>query len=877
MRWWHILTLRLKTLVRGRRVDAELDEELRYHLNRQIDLLIASGETPERARQIAMLDMGGLEQRREECRDTRGVRFLSTARATLRDAVRALRRRPAAGLVTVITLAVGIGGGATMLAVVDVLMLRPPAGIVDPDRVVSVPASNYVVYSALREAATTLDIAAYVTPRALSLGMGAEAAEIRLGCVTPTYFDVLGTRVAIGRGFGQQDAALDTDLTLLLAHHFWQRYFSGDRDIVGRTVQIARRSYTIIGIVPPNVRGVDAEPVDGWIVLDASPAVCSFTGEDLRFSRGGSWLASVGRLRDDVTRDQAVAELEALLPTIDDGGRYERSGRPAVTLPTLRERATSQLAGDTRLSWWLLGGGLALLLTACANVAGLLAIRAIDRQREFAIRAQLGASRARVIAQVLTESVVLGAISGVSAIGIAFALDRGLRSFFPFAPDDGLLDGRFFAALGALTAVAGFVSGIAPALHAARVRAKTTGGLGTTLRGSRVRYALLVVQVAVALVLATGAGLFVESVANARTGLGYDADRVVVASVDFERAGYRRQAQIQEFFNRLVARAHDTPGVERVATARQAPLATSGSFSVRFVSTRTDVRPSGAIEDNINAVSAGYFTTVGTRILRGRDFLDSDDATAPLVMVVDEATAARKWEGEDALGRCAYIASDTRCFRVVGIVETRRHNLLTRQSSEFFMPGPQLELIDGPEAMPRHILLRLAAGSDAAVAALATALRSAAPDMPFVNVQRLDDLVDSRARTWRLGSALFMFFGTAAVGLAAIGLFATLSFVIRQRTPEIGVRLALGATHAHVTWLVARTALIVIVTGLAAGGVSAWFAARLIETSLFGVTPTDAGAFATAALTIAAVGAAASIAPCLRARRIDPIVALRTE
>lgn len=621
MRWWHILTLRLRSLLAPRRVDQELDDELRYHLQRQVETLVADGETPERARQIAMLDMGGLEQRREECRDTRGVQVLSTARATLRDAMRALRRRPAAGLVTVVTLAAGIGGGATMLAVVDVLMLRPPAGIVDPDRVVSVPsARNYVVYTALREASTTLDIAAHVAPRALSLGMGVDATEIRLACVTPTYFDVLGTRVAIGRGFGQQDAALDTDLTLLLTHHFWQRYFSGDRDIVGRTVQIARRSYTIVGVAPPNVRGVDAEPVDGWIVLDASPAVCSFTGEDLRFSKGGAWLESVGRLRDDVTRDQAIAELETLLPTIDDGPRYERSGRPAVTLPTLRERTTSRLASDTRLSWWLLGGGLALLLTACANVAGLLAIRAIDRQREFAIRAQLGASRARVVAQVLTESVVLGTISGVTALGIAFALDRGLRGFFPFAPDDGLLDGRFFVAIGAITALAGMVSGIAPALQAARVRLRAMSGLGTTLRGSRLRHALLVVQVAIALVLATGAGLFVKSVANARTGLGYDADRVVVASVDFERAGYRRQAQIQEFFNRLAARAREAPGVERVATARQAPLATSGSFSVRFVSTRADVRPSGAIEDNINAVSAGYFTTVGTRILRGRDF-----------------------------------------------------------------------------------------------------------------------------------------------------------------------------------------------------------------------------------------------------------------
>jgi putative ABC transport system permease protein len=872
MRWQHVLAQRLRSLFRPARIERELDDELRYHLDRQIEQLIEAGHTPDEARRLAMLDMGGIEQRREECRDTRGTRAWTAVHGTLRDALRALRRRPAAALVTIATLAVGIGGGTTMLAVVDVLMLRPPAGIVDPDRVVFTPARNYVVYSALRNTVTTVDLAAYVRPAALiGLGSGTEATAVKLECVTPSYFDVLGTRLVAGRTFDDRDTALDTSLTLVVAHHFWLQYFRGDPDAIGRTVHIARRAYTVIGAAPPNFRGVEAAPVDGWIVMEASPATCSSTGGDVRFS---SWLSSVARLRDGVTRGQARAEFEALLPTIDNDPRYERAGPLVATLPTLREQAATQLAGDRRLSLWLLGGGLALLLTACANVAGLLAIRAIDRQREFAIRAQLGASRARVVAQVMAESLVLGVLSGAIAVVVAATLDRTLRGFFPFAPDDGLLGGRSVLAVAALSIFAGLVSGVAPSLQVARLRTRPTAVVGGTRRHLRARHALLVVQVAAALVLATAAGLFVKSVENARTGLGYDTDHVVVASVDFERAGYRRQAQIQEFFDRLVARANDAPGVERVALSVNAPLGTSGSGVVRALASNPDGPPPKF--HSMNTVSPGYFATIGTRVVRGREFLDSDDAASAPVIIVDEELASTLWPDDDAVGECAYFFPDRRCMEVVGITERRRHSTITRPVPEYFVSTTQPELADG-HATPRALMLRLTSTSDAAVAAVATTLRSAAPDMPFVNVQRLDDLVDSRARTWRLGSTLFGLFGIAAVGLAAIGIFGTLSFAIRQRTAEIGLRLALGATQTHVVWTVTRSTVMVLTAGLVVGGVAAWFSARLLESSLFGVEPTDITAFATAALTIAAVGATASVLPCLRARRIDPIVALRTE
>ena len=864
MRWLHILAQRLRSLFRAKRIERELDDELRYDLDRQVDVLIDAGHAPDEARRLALLDMGGLEQRREECRDTRGTRAWTAARGTLRDALRALRRHPAAALVTIATLAIGIGGGATMLSVVDILMLRPPAAIVDPNRVVFVPARNYVTYSELGKTATTVDLAVYVRPAALSLGAGAEARPSRssasrrslLRCPRHTHrgrpqFEHTRDRARSCRG---QVASLRG----------------------GRTSRANRTPsggpFKSHGVRTPSLawlRRISAvltrTPSTGGSCWSPRQRPARSRGRTFDFQKVGSGSGRWAGYASGVTRNQVRAEVETLFTTVDDGPRYERAGPVRVDLPTVSERAATRLAGDRRLSLWLLGGGLALLLTACANVAGLLAIRALDRQREFAIRAQLGAGRARVMGQVMTESLVLGVVSGAMAVVVALALDRVLRGFFPFAPDSGLLGGRSLLVVAVCSIVAGLASGVAPALHVARLRTWTPTGVGGTRQHLRARHALLVVQVAAALVLATAAGLFVRSVANARANLGYDTDRVVVANIDFERAGYRRQAQIQEFFDRLIDRASDAPGVERVALSVNGPLGTSGSSVVRALASNPDGPPPEF--RSMNTVSPGYFATMGTRTLHGREFLDSDDSASAPVIIVDEELATTLWPDGDAVGQCAYFFPSRRCMEVIGVTERRRHSTITRAVPEFFVSTTQPDLADG-HATPRALILRLTSSSHAAVAAVATALRSAAPDMPFVNVQRLDDLVDARARTWRLGSTLFSLFGGAAVGLAAIGIFATLSFAIRQRTAEIGLRLALGATQTHVVWTVTRSVVVVLAAGLVVGGGAAWFGARLLEASLFGVEPTDISAFATAALTIAAVGAAASVLPCLGARRI---------
>lgn len=870
MRRLRILALRLRSLLRWRRVEQELDDELRYHVDRQVAALIASGETPEGARRLALQDMGGLEQRREECRDTRGLHLIEATGAIARDAFRSLRRRPVTVLVTIATLAIGISGSATTLAVVGSVVWRSPAGVSEPQRLVRVPAGTHVAFRKLRDASRLLDTAAHV--HALrTFGSGSSAAPIALECVTPRYFDVLGTRTYLGRAFTDADAALDTNLTIVLAHAFWRRQFHADPAALGRTLQIARRTYTVVGVAPPDFQGAGVQPVEAWIVVEASPAVCSFTGANLLHVDSGAWLSTIGRLRPGASEQEAASEAAAIL---SDEGAARRQSSPFELQP-LASSDRLQVRQDRRAAWWLFGGGAAILLIACANAGGVLAIRAIDRYRELAIRTQLGATRARIAAHASAEAFSIGLIAGVAAILLAIGLARLFDGFFAFAPDSGLLDWRFFAGLAAITVAAGFLCSIVPTLHALRAPARVGVAAGHSRGLVRLRTTLLVAQVAAAVILATVAGLFVRSVTNLRTGLGYETSHVVSAQVDFEKAGYRRQTPIRAFFERLVERAHATPGVSRVALSHNAPL-TSASISVSSLRSATVGPKSGdSLNDIVNVVSAGYFTTLGTRVLQGRDFAEADNESHEPVVIVDAGLARRLWPDGNALGSCAFQFPGGPCLRVVGVVESRRHRSLTNVNPEYFVPIAQTSA--GGELSPRAILIRVDDASDAMVASIAASLRSASTDMPYVDVRRLDDVVDREARSWRLGATMFSTFGVAAALLSAIGLFTALSFAIRQRSREIGVRLALGAPFAHVTWVVTRYALVVVSIGLVAGGAGVLASGRVIQASLFGVAPTDARVYLTAALAILLAAAAACILPCVRARRIDPIVVLRTE
>jgi predicted permease len=862
--------MRLAGLVdRGRR-DRELAAEIDSHLQLHIDDHVRAGMAPDEARRRALLAFGGVEAMKEEYRDRRGLPIADAAWQHLRQAVRQFRREPGFTLTAMLTLAVGVGVNTAMVGLVDALMFRPPDHIVSPDRLVSVEhVANYVEFSALRDRARTLDVAALTRPTPLSLGLGAGASEVRTECVTPGYFPLLGVAPAFGRAFTAADDRRGSPPTVLLSDGLWQRQFAGNPAAIGSTVLLAGRSYGVIGVAPRGFAGVHMNRVDAWILIAISPEACSFTGTNLLAESGAAWLDTIGRIRDGAT----LAEAEAEVASVDPEARRVGAARAHQELEPLYASRTT-LSRQNRLALWLAGGAAIVLLVACANVAGLLSIRAIDRRREVAVRLQLGATRGHIVRQVLTEHLLLAAASAVVALGMAAWIGVLVEPFFPAVTAETMLNARLFAMLGVCALVAGLLSGVVPAIQTSRADATrlSRSGHAATREHSAFRSSLLVAQVALALALMVGAGLFVRSVANLRKDLGFDLDHVVVATVNLQKAGIEKPADVRSAFDLLLARVQEVPDVERASLTSGSILDTGGAMTVTAFSPDAISNPlSGA---TVTQVSTDYFSTLGTRILRGRAFTDADNASAAPVMIVSESLARESWPGEEAVGKCEKLGRERTCTLVVGVSESRRLDSMTETSRELFVPMAQSR--DMSE-VPQMLLVRPRTSPRRALASIAAAVRGASPTLPFVDVRPLSDLANDQTQSWRLGAAMFGLFGAAAVALAAIGIYASLAFSIRRRTTEIGIRMALGAMPGDIVRTVMRRGLALVGVGWAIGAIAAFWTSRSLDALLFGVGPYDAATFAAASAVVILAGLAGCLVPAARAVRVDPVIALRHE
>lgn len=512
-----------------------------------------------------------------------------------------------------------------------------------------------------------------------------------------------------------------------------------------------------------------------------------------------------------------------------------------------------------------------MLVITCANVASLLSVRAVARRREIAVRIQLGASRARVFAHLLAENLLLAASSLLAAWGIANLITSALSRLFPPLARDTWPDPRSLAMLAAFTLGAGVAAGAVPAVQAARAHGSGLWRVGRDLGHRHARWlsALIVSQMALALVLVVTASLFTQSLLRARSDLGYDVDRVILASLDRQQAGIRQGPEIRQAFDDILARVRVLPGVERASITARAPDVAGRIITV--MAQPADAPP-GSLTQMAHHVSPDYFSTLGTRILDGRSFTAEDRLGAPQVMIVDADLARQLWPGEAVVGRCKSLSPRAPCITVVGISEPRRFGSLTRRDGEVFMPLPQR-----PSSMPQAVLVRTNGDVDDTIPAVAAAIRSVVPSLAFVDVRPLADLVDESARSWRLGATLFGLFGALAVALAAAGLYASLSLAVRQRTSEIGVRMALGADPSSVAKLVLGQGVKLVALGWLIGAAATIAAGDWIRSLLFGVEPGDLTTFALASLVIALAALAGSALPALRAARVDPVVALRAD
>lgn len=806
--------------------------------------------------------------------------------ADLRFSLRSLLHAPKVLVSAVLCLAGGIGVTSVMLGTLDLLLLRPPAHIEEPTSVrrlffvfpaLSLPQSSvpYPTYSDLGATGVFAELAAVARLEG-SVGRGTEAQRARLAFVTPSFFSLLKVNPARGRLFVPAEGHPErAELVALVSWEFWQGRLAGTADILGKLLPIGDNSYTVIGVLPPRFTGVDLLPIDVWLPISAAGPL--WIGAGLSTNRDHSWLEIIARLRPESTIQRAESEATAVYRrALTDLGREAADTR--VLLLSLQPGRTPGGASQSRLAAWLAASSSAVLLIACANVAGLLIVRSLDRRRELGARLALGASRAQLARLLLAESLVLALLSGLGGWIAAWFGGSLLRAFLlPAIPPPNPADLRMVTLVSSLSVFAGFVTGLAPAFWGSRsdVGDALAGGSRELGPGrNRFRGAVLLAQVIVSFLLLVGAGLFLRSLNKLYSlRLGFDRERTFVATANLMGAGYSPQ-QIDAFFRDALARARGLPGVAGAGVAIGIPVRSSFGSSV-VVSGRGnafDLAPGGVY---FNAVTADFFATLGTRLLRGRALRERDDRGTDRVAVINQTMARLLWPGQNPIDECFYVPDDKApCTTVIGVVEdTLRGQLREPPTMQFYVP-----LSQAPEwASSRALFFRASGNAGRVAGAVRRELQSLDRDLPYVDIRRLGEVLDPQTRPWRMGAALFSVFAALALVLAVVGIFTSVAHAVSSRTAELGVRMALGARFGELLWLVMRFAVGLAAAGVAIGlALSLWLGHKL-GPLLFEVSASDPLVHSLAATSLLGAAFLASLYPALRIRSIDPALALRAE
>jgi predicted permease len=881
--------------------EREVDEEIRLHIDLRAERLVRDGWTPEAARVEAQRRFGALIDARPRLleaarhRDTR-MRWsdrLDGVRQDLTFALRQLRAAPWVTGAAALTLALGIGANATMFGVVDRLLLRPPALVVDPGRVTRLyierrreglrgrvmPMVSAPAYFAVRDSTRAFAAVAAFFPTEHVVGEGDGARPRRVLEASGNYFSLLGARPALGRLFGpDDDRAPAGSLVAVLGDRYWREQYGADPAAVGKTIVVEGTRYVVVGVAPRGFNGIELERVDVYVPLSA--IAFHARSHDWATNDRMAWMRMVARLRPGA--DAAAAEREAttaLRRTAPDTSAFDHGARVlASSVVEARAPMPSDRRTGASIAAWLGGVAAVVLLVACANVANLLLARAVRRRREIAVRTALGAGRGRLARQLLTESALVAASGG--ALGLLVARWGGAAVREVLLPDvdwsGAVVSGRVLLfALGA-TALTALLTGLAPVLHVAaqgvavglRTGAREGGG-----RRARLRTSLLLAQAALSAVLLVGAGLFVRSLRRiGALDFGYEPTRLLFVELSFPN-GVRDDVQLAAY-DRALERARHVPGVARAALTMSSPFYSliGGDLAIPGFDSLATLGPDFPL---YNAVSPDYFATMGIRVARGRPLLPTDVDGAPRVVLVNEAMARRIWKGVDPIGRCVRVGGDTMpCAEVVGVVHTVINNdLRERPQLQYYFPLAQ-KMSDNTL---RALVVRAAGRPELLVPTLRRELAAAAPGARYVDVVPLEERIAPQVRPWRLGATMFSAFGALALLIAAVGLYSVMAYVVAQRLHEMGLRMALGARGRDVLGLVLRQGLGVAAAGIALGSGVALAAGHWVAPLLFDVSPRDPVVFLGVAATLGAVAAAATLVPARRATRVDPTEALRAE
>jgi putative ABC transport system permease protein len=901
MRLPSILRATVRRLFRGR-AERDLDRELQSTIALLAEEKIAGGASPEDAWRAARVEFGGVFGVKEAVRDTWPGRGLEILARDVRYGVRLLWRSPGSTLVILAVLALGIGANTAVVSVIHTVLLHPLA-VPEPDRVVSVwetrPADQTLKnavggheFPEWKRRSRSFEHLAAVTFADSSFNLTGAGEPLSLfgARVTSDFFAVFGVLPALGRGFTAEEDVPGHGSVVVLGHDLWQTRFGGDVGVLGRAIALNDQSYTVVGVMPAGFR----YPV--LAAREGGPQLWTPIAEPFHLYRGRHFLFALGRLKPEVGLGQAQAEMDVLGPQVEKDFPDASKGHRIRVVPMLEE-----LVGDVRPALIALMAAVAfVLLIACANVASLLLARSAARRKEMAVRTALGAGRARLVRQLLTESLLLAGLGGALGILLARTAIRVLPRLSPVAIprlDELRLDPLVLGVTAAVSILTGILFGLAPAFEATRLdpvawlkdAARTTVGL----ERQRLRRGLVVAEVALTVLLLAGAGLLLRTFDQLRrVPLGFQPEQLLVFDLQLPKDAYPEPWQSTQFYDRLFEKIRAVPGVEAVAGALDVPLGIGRSTMPLALEGQPAPTPGDEPQSGYHVVSADYFRAMSIPLRRGRDFTAADARRAlPLVRwwpgqpvpphflepqalpvaIVNETMARRFWPGEDPIGKRLRLLWSP-WITVAGVVgDVRYAGLAARPQPEFYL----LDLQE-PQAQ-MSVTVRARGGVEGLGPALRAAVWSLDPGLPVSNLRPMEAVVSDALGTSRFVSFLVGLFACAALLLTALGLYGLVAYAVSQRTHEIGIRLALGGKPGQVMREVAREGLRLTTLGLTLGIAGALALTGLLARLLYQVEPRDPVTFLGVILLLGATALVACYLPARRALRVDPMECLRTE
>jgi predicted permease len=908
MRWLYKLPLRLRSLFRRGRVERELSDELHFHVEKLTEEYVARGMTPEEARYAALRDLGGAEQIKEECRDMRRVNYIDSLIQDIRYSLRMLAKNPGVTAVVVLSLAFGIGANTAIFSLLNAVVLET-LPLPHPEKLVEFSQSypdggensymSWPYFKRIRERSKALSsVFALAQIGRVDVTFQGRADLATGQLATGEYFSTLGLTPAIGRFFSEEDDNGKRPVAVI-SYAFWQRRFGGDRSIIGKAITVNRVPLTVIGVTPATFLGLEVgvspDITAPFMLLDRlTPGTPDWEGAF------DSWLDIMGRLKPGITRQKAQAESDViyrqlvidLLPMVrsDERHFFERvlpKGRLNVR-PGARGYEGGLRHGFTQPLGILMAMAGLVLLIACANVANLLLARATAREREMAVRLAIGARRARIVRQLLTESILLACLGG--ALGFLVAWWGSGAMLHMVSTGDSLLpvnvtpDLRILAFTAGVSLLTGILFGLAPALKATHV------DLAPSLKEGRGRFrgqvrrrllnpdrALVSAQIAFSLTLLVGAGLFIRTLQKLwAVNPGYDRNNLLMFSLDPRLAGYKDTTQLARLYQQLLVDLQSLPGVRSESLSLVRPV-DDEAYWVNVVETidGRKLPENQRVRVAVNDLSSGYFATMRTPMMLGREFGPEDNEHSTKVAIVSETLARQCFGNENPIGRRIADHDDPE-VEIVGVAKDSRYATVTDQPrGVLYMPIFQANLAEVFFATTFEV--RYAGGVSTILDEIRRQVHSLDPNLPLFRVKTLETQTRDSFVKERLIASLAGFFGVLAVLLASVGLYGTISYGVARRTGEIGVRMALGARQNDILWAVLKETLSMLAIGVAFGLPCAVAASRFMASQLFGVKPTDAPTLLAASSLLTIVALLAGCVPARRAAKINPMVALRYE